>query len=123
MNIKTLKLLVLNIALIPVLAQAGDCGDYLIAAEVKMINGLSTLVVNPGTKSEINLKVEFNESAKLSPYIDRFIEVVAKMEVPMDETRGSVTTLGTIKVLPPNPLATSKGTSMKLINKRDCIKP
>lgn len=123
MNLTLLKLLVLSVlVLIPALSHASSCGDYLVAAEVKMINGLSTLVVNPGTKSEINLKVEFNESAKLSPYIDRFIEVVASMEVPMDETRGSVTTLGTIKVLPPNPLATSKGTSMKLINKMECKK-
>lgn len=101
---------------------AFSCGDYLVSAEVIMKDGASSLVINPGTKSEINLKVEFNESAKLSPYIGRLIETMGRMEEPMDQTRGVLVTLGSIKVLKPDPLSTSKGTSLKNINKMDCKK-
>lgn len=99
-----------------------SCGDYLLKAQVIMKGGVSSLVVNPGTKSEINLKVEFKESSKLSPYIGRLIETTAKMEKEMDKTIGEVTALGPIKVLVPDPLANAKGTSMQLINKMECLK-
>lgn len=103
-------------------ANAFSCGDYLVSAQVVMKDGASSLVINPDTKSEINLKVEFKESAKLSPYIGRFIETLVRMEEAMDATRGEVISLGSIKVLVPDPLANSKGTSMKLINKIECKK-
>lgn len=103
-------------------ANAFSCGDYLVSAQVVMKDGASSLVINPETKSEINLKVEFKESAKLSPYIGRFIETLVKMEEAMDATRGEVISLGAIKVLVPDPLANSKGTIMKLINKIECKK-
>lgn len=101
---------------------AFSCGDYLVSAQVVMKDGASALVINPDTKSEINLKVEFKESAKLSPYIGRFIETLVRMEEAMDATRGEVISLGSIKVLVPDPLANNKGTSMKLINKIECKK-
>lgn len=99
-----------------------SCGDYLVAAQVIMKDGASSLVINPGTKSEINLKVEFGESAKLSPYINRTIETLVRINEPMDATRGNAATIGSIKVLVPDPLSTTKGTSLKLINKIDCKK-
>ncbi|MFA6237572.1 MAG: hypothetical protein WC635_09620 [Bacteriovorax sp.] len=99
-----------------------SCGDYLIKAQVIMKDGVSSLVVNPGTKSEINLKVEFKESSKLSPYIGKLIETTARMDKEMDETLGFLATLGPIKILVPNPLANAKGTSMNIIKKTECIK-
>lgn len=103
-------------------AQAGfsSCGTYLIEAQVVMKDGLSALVINPGTKSEINLKVRFNESAKLTPYIDRFIETKAVIEEKMDYTRGVVASLGEIKEILPEPLATSKGTKFQLLSAKAC---
>lgn len=98
------------------------CGEYQARALVKMNEGQSGLVINPDTKSEINLKVDFNESIKLSPYIGRFIETLVKIEVPMDATRGEVSKLGPIKVLVPNPLASNKGTSLKPVNISECKK-
>ena len=118
---KNIKSTVLLFALAST-SNAFSCGDYLARAQVVMKNGASSLVINPDTKSEINLKVEFKESAKLSPYIGRFIETLVRMEEAMDATRGEVVSLGSIKVLVPDPLANSKGTSMKLINKIECKK-
>lgn len=85
-----------------------------------MKDGFSSLVINPGTKSEINLKVEFNESAKLTPYIDRLIETHAKIEEKMDYTRGVVASLGPITPIIPDPLSPSKGTKMELIKSEKC---
>lgn len=99
-----------------------SCGSYLVNAQVVMKNGLSSLVINPGTKSEINLKVEFNESAKLTPYINRMIETKVKIEEKMDYTRGTVASLGPITVIAPDPLAPSKGTKFQLIQAEDCKK-
>lgn len=97
-----------------------SCGTYLVQAQVVMKEGFSTLVINPGTKSEINLKVQFNESAKLSPYIDRFIETKATIEEKMDFTRGVVASLGEIKELVPEPLSTSRGTKFQLLSAKAC---
>ena len=98
------------------------CGDYLVSAQVVMKEGASTLIINPKTKSEINLKVDFKESAKLSPYIGRLIETIVRIEEPMDATRGEVLTIGPIKVLVPDPLANTKGTQMKIVKKMECKK-
>lgn len=103
-------------------ASFATCGTYLVDAQVVMKDGFSTLVINPETKSEINLKVEFNESAKLSPYIDRMIESKIKIEEKMDYTRGIVASLGAITPIVPDPLAPSKGTKFQLLKKEDCKK-
>ncbi|MDD4976456.1 MAG: hypothetical protein PHY93_19010 [Bacteriovorax sp.] len=115
---RVLKLFLL-IALINA-PQAFSCGDYLIQAEVVMKNGVSFLVINPGSESEINLKVAFKETPKLAPYIGRFIQTKIKIERPMDATRGEVASIEGIKVLVPDPLLSGKGTSMKMIKSMDC---
>jgi len=66
------------------------------------------------------LKVEFNESAKLSPFIGRLIETKGKIEEKMDHTRGVVASLGPISPLSPDPLSQTKGTKMELLAKEDC---
>lgn len=120
-RMKNIKSLILLLAVAyPV--SALTCGNYLVKALVVMKDGVSSLVINPDTKSEINLKVEFNQSAKLSPYIGRFIETQLTITRPMDATRGEASTLGSIKVLTPDPLANNMGTSMKLIKKMNCSK-
>lgn len=101
---------------------AHACGDYLVSAQVVMKEGKSTLVINPESKSEINLNVDFKESSKLSPYLGRLIETLVRIEEAMDATRGEVQSIGSIKVLVPDPLANSKGTQMKLVNKMECKK-
>jgi hypothetical protein len=117
-----LKLAVISLSIASSLANASTCGSYLVDAKVVMKNGLSSLVINPGTKSEINLKVEFNESAKLSPYIDRFIETNVRIEEKMDYTRGVVASLGAITTIVPDPLAPSSGTKFQLLKKEECKK-
>ncbi|MBC7540885.1 MAG: hypothetical protein H7281_18840 [Bacteriovorax sp.] len=112
-------LLFLTLAVCP---KAWSCGEYLASAQVIMKDGVSSLVINPDSKSEINLKVDFNESSKLSPYIGRMIEADVKIEEKMDFTRGLVASIGTIKVIAPDPLAHHKGTSLKLLKKIDCKK-
>jgi hypothetical protein len=114
-----LVILILALVICP---KAWSCGEYLVAAQVLMKDGVSSLVINPDSKSEINLKVEFNESSKLSPYIGRMIEAEVKIEEKMDFTRGLVASIGTIKVIAPDPLAHHKGTSLKLLKKIDCKK-
>ncbi len=101
-------------------ASFSSCGTYLLRAQVLMKDGFSSLVINPGTRSEINLKVEFSESSKLSPYIGRLIETKGKIEEKMDHTRGVVASLGPISPLAPDPLSQSKGTKMELLKKEDC---
>lgn len=115
-----LKRILIIIAL--AFSQAGysSCGTYLLRAQVMMKDGFSSLVINPGTRSEINLKVEFNESAKLSPFIGRLIETKGKIEEKMDHTRGVVASLGPISPLSPDPLSQTKGTKMELLTKEDC---
>ena len=98
------------------------CGDYYAAAQVVMKNGISALVINPGTISEINLKVEFGESSKLSPYIGRLIETEVKIEEKMDYTKGLVSKIGEIKIIAPAPLSPGAGTSFKLLKKINCRK-
>jgi hypothetical protein len=98
------------------------CGDYLIDAIAVMKEGFPALIINPGTKSEINLKVEFAETPKLSPYINRLIEVSATMTKPMDYTQGEIAKLAKIKVLVPDPLAQGQGTKMTLIKKAKCLR-
>lgn len=117
-----LKIVLVILTLVSSQASVGSCGTYLVNAQVIMKNGLSSLVINPGTKSEINLKVEFNESAKLSPYIDRLIETKVKIEEKMDHTQGVVASLGQITPLVSDPLSPSKGTKFQLIQKADCKK-
>ncbi len=85
-----------------------------------MKDGLSTLVINPGTKSEINLKIEFNESAKLTPFIDRLIKTNATIEEKMDYTRGVVAALGPITAIVPDPLSPSSGTKFDLLKEEKC---
>ena len=85
-----------------------------------MKKGRASFVINPQTQSEINLAVEFQESSKLSPYIDRFISTTVLIDKPMDATIGLVKSIGSIKELPPNPLANGMGTKMELIKKIDC---
>lgn len=99
-----------------------SCGDYLASAQVKMRDGVSGLVINPDSLSEINLKVEFQESSKLSPYIGRMIETEIVIREKMDFTSGLVASIGKIKVTTPDPLAHHKGTSLKLIKSFDCKK-
>lgn len=94
-------------------ASFSSCGTYHIKALVVMKDGFASLVINPGTKSEITLKVEFNESAKLSPYINRLIETTARLQGPMDETRGLISSLGPIEALASDPLSPSKGTKFE----------
>lgn len=117
-----LRMVLISIALASTQASFSSCGTYLVDAQVIMKNGLSSLVINPGTRSEINLKVEFNESAKLSPYIDRFIETKVKIEEKMDFTRGVVASMGPITAIVADPLAPSKGTKFQLLKKEDCKK-
>ncbi|MGZ3788645.1 MAG: hypothetical protein ACXVLQ_08990 [Bacteriovorax sp.] len=116
---KFLKL-VLFITLITNAPHAFSCGEYLIKAEVVMKNGLVFLVINPETKSEINLRASFKETPKLAPYIKRFIEAKIKIEKPMDATRGEVESIEGIKVIVPAPLMSGKGTEMKMIKSMDC---
>ncbi len=101
---------------------AWACGDYDVRALVVMKDGFAGLVINPKTKSEINLKVEFNESAKLSPYIDRFIEAQITITDKMDFTMGTASTINNIKVLVPDPLAQGSGTKMTQTKASDCKK-
>lgn len=114
------RILVLAFTLIS--STAWSCGEYQVKAQVIMKDGVSSLVIYPGTISEINLKVEFNESAKLSPYINRVIEAKVTMEEKMDFTRGNVSKIENIKVIVPDPLAADKGMSLKIIKKTDCKK-
>lgn len=104
------------------MASYSSCGTYLVKAQVIMKDGLSSLVINPGTKSEINLKIEFNESAKLTPFINRLIETNAKIEEKMDYTRGVVAGLGPINSIVPDPLSPSKGTKFELVKEEKCKK-
>jgi hypothetical protein len=97
------------------------CGEYKAHALVVMKNGESMLVINPETKSEINLKVAFDQLGKLSPYIGRTIEtkiVISKM----DYTRGFVKSMGEIKVILTDPLSQTKSTKLELILKKACVK-
>lgn len=116
------KRFLLSLFLIIFSSSAFSCGEYYTAAQVVMKDGLSTLVINPDTKSEINLKVEFNESGKLSPYLNRFIEAKVQIEEKMDFTRGVVSHIDDIKVIVPDPLAQAKGTKLTLLKKADCKK-
>jgi len=101
---------------------AFPCGVYNIAAKVVMVDGFSTFVINPKTKSEINLKVEFNESAKLTPYIERIITARVKIDEKMDFTRGKIAKIESLKEIPPDPLANDSGTYLKQINEEKCKK-
>jgi hypothetical protein len=101
---------------------AWSCGDYLIRANVVMKNGVAGLVINPDTQSEINLKVKFDESSKLSPYVGRMIESTVTIPKKMDFTQGVVSSIGGILVIAHDPLAPSKGTSLKLVKVRNCKK-
>ncbi len=114
------KLIILSMTLFS--SSAWSCGEYLVKAQVSMKDGLSSLIVYPGTISEINLKIEFNESAKLSPYINRVIEAKVTIEEKMDFTRGNVSKIENIKAIVPDPLAPDKGMGLKLIKETDCKK-
>jgi hypothetical protein len=103
-------------------SSAWSCGDYLVKAQVVMKNGVASLVVNPETQSEINLKVKFSESSKLSPYIGRMISSKVTIPEKMDFTQGIVTSIAEITTILPDPLAPGKGTSLKLIKIRNCKK-
>lgn len=101
--------------------QAYACGDYQVSAQVLLKEGDFSLVVNPGTLSQINLKVDFEESLSLSPYVGRIIG--AKIHVDqMDNTLGQVSSVSGIKALISDPLLNNKGTSMTLVKKSDCKK-
>lgn len=101
---------------------AFPCGQYIIGAKVKMMNGLSTLVVYPNTDSEINLKVDFNESIKLTPYLKRTVEVRAKINEEMDFTIGKIAKIESIKEILSDPLASDSGTYFKQSKIENCLK-
>lgn len=101
---------------------AFSCGDYLVRAQITMKNGISGFVINPGTRSEINLKPDFNESAKLSPYINRMIEAKIRIDEQMDFNIGKVEHIDDIKIIAPDPLAQGKGTKLTVLKKADCLK-
>ena len=101
---------------------AFSCGEYLVRAQVTMKNGISGFVINPGSKSEINLRPEFNESAKLSPYIDHMIEAKVRIDEQMDFTVGKVALIEDVKIIAPDPLAPGKGTKLTVLKKVECKK-
>lgn len=113
---------ILLTALFLISSVAWPCGQYKVKALVKMKDGVSNLVIHPGTISEINLNFDFNESAKLSPYIGQVIEAKVTMEEKMDFTKGSVTKIENIKVIVPDPLAQDQGMVLKIIKASDCKK-
>ncbi len=96
------------------------CGDYQAVAKVEMTAGQIALLINPSSKSEIYLRVEFPEQSKLSPYINRFISSTISISQEMDFTRGVVSKIENIAEAIPDHLATSKGTKLKLIKKFKC---
>ena len=95
------------------------CGGYETIGKVMMKDGVSGLVIYPDTKSQIDLRVEFNESTKLSPYIDTFIKAKISVE-QLDLTFGYVTKISDITSTLPNQLATDKGTKLKQLTKAPC---
>ncbi len=99
---------------------AFSCGLYSVASKVIMKDGKPCLVVNPGTKSEINLTIEYSETSKLVPYVGRSIKTKVQIDKEMDNTQGIVNRIGEIQVIPPGPLAPNLGTSFDLIEKTKC---
>jgi hypothetical protein len=97
-----------------------SCGQYNVSAAVIMKEGYPSLVINPGSKSEINLTVEFAQTSKLAPYIGRSINTLVQIDKEMDNTIGVINKIGEIKVIPPDPLAPHLGTSFNLIEKSRC---
>jgi hypothetical protein len=102
--------------------KAFSCGEYLLHAEVKMKDGGFFLVLYPQTQSEIYLLASFSEAPKLAPYKDRFIETMVTIHKEMEFSKRSISKIDSIKVLVPDPLASGKGTSMKLIKPQDCYR-
>ena len=113
------KLILLFIVfLLPIKVWA--CGEYFARALVLMKNGISSLVINPKSISEINLIVDFDESLKLSPYVGRTIETHITILKEMDKNKGYVSSIADIKAVASNPLSNSKGTSLALLKSLKC---
>lgn len=103
-------------------SNAFSCGEYLLHAKVDMQNGAFYLVIYPQSQSEMSLQASFNESPKLAPYNERFIEAIVTITKAVNSDKKEISKIESIKVLVPDPMAPGKGTSMKLLKNENCYK-
>lgn len=96
------------------------CGLYQVRGVVKYVKNTPTMIVNEGTKSEIQLSVPILNEPKLSPYIDQPFVAEVKILSPMNGSlgRGEVVKIETRLPHPLNP----KDTGLTFIKNIGCDK-
>lgn len=97
-----------------------SCGNYKTVAKVIMREGSPSLIIYPESQSEIFLKVELLESAKLAPYLNRYIMADLLILKKNDNTRYNVEKINNIKITIPKLLSSKKGTGLSLIKPSVC---
>ncbi|MBP9681378.1 MAG: hypothetical protein KBD76_08230 [Bacteriovorax sp.] len=96
------------------------CGDYVTNAKVVLREGSPSLIIYPGSLSEIYLKFSLSESFKLAPYLNRYVKADLFIQSMNDKTHYKVEKISHITPIPPPLLSIHKGTSLVLVKKSDC---
>ncbi len=97
-----------------------SCGLYELRGWVRVPNTDYFLVLNEKSQSEIRLKIPFRKDMKLFGFIDRFVEVQAKLLQPMDGTEGELSEVLEAKLARPHLWVEGGEPELKLLKTQAC---
>lgn len=95
------------------------CGVYSVTALVQANQGYPSLLINPGTQSEVKLTLKFADTPKLSAYIDQTIS--AEIEITeLASTSGNIENISKITRNFTSELSQTRGTVLKQLKAAAC---